>query len=122
MHRREQAHAMQMGIRRGSFHALEGVGLRGIDHEVAEEAIRMGCDGSGHALLVSRSARDENCAGYSVTVEFGDPAARQRAWISERDIPVEQRRKGLRSVYFFLARQSRIKVMREEMHVCVSDR
>ncbi len=80
-----------MRIYCGGLHAVERIVLQRIEHEVAEEPLRVCGDGSRDALFVAMGARDQGNAMNSLPIEFIGPGLRQTLRIGRWNFPVEQR-------------------------------
>jgi len=112
---------MQMWIANRPFETLHCIRLHRVEHEEAEEAIRILRNRSGYTDLVAMSTCDQAGALDSVTIELLDPLRGEDQRIGRWDLPIENGSQRFGVVEFLLAGQTGIKVMREEMDVGVNN-
>ncbi len=98
VHSWKKTDAMQMRVGCRGLDPIEGVGLKRVEHEVAEEAVWVRRNGGGDTLLIAGGARDQAGAMDAVAIQFNGPAFRERRPIAGGNLPVEQRAEGFRVI------------------------
>ena len=121
VHGRKKTDGVEIRIPSGAFDTREGIGLGGVKHKVAVEAIGMGGHGDLNTFFIARQAGNQGCPLHVVAREFRGPTTGEWDGIGCWDFEIEQGCESFGIGGLFLLGQRGIKFVGEEVDVGVVD-